>query len=160
MANIAVSQDYWLQIKSITDTTPPDAGIVSNIRVGNDIKAKGSSKDRNYQAGTEARSLTCWHVTLRGSGHFENSDAINRMNEKRKTAKTDMVSEVEYGKHMTVFYRYTNARPGPIVVIGYGEHDGSNTNYGNILWADGTKTPIDLKKKKDGNQFLPEFGKI
>ncbi|MBW4036478.1 MAG: hypothetical protein HIU90_13500 [Proteobacteria bacterium] len=161
LANVAVSHDYWIQIKNLTKTTPSDAGIIKNIAIGKDIKGKGSPSDSSYQAGAKARSLTCWHVTLRGSGHFENSAAIDRMNVKRKSEKESTVSEVEFGQHMTVFYRYVNAKPGPIVVIGYGEHGTTNKDYTSILWADGTKTPINLSQKKEGgNEFLPSFGVI
>ncbi|MCW8307696.1 hypothetical protein AruPA_11650 [Acidiphilium sp. PA] len=161
LANIAVSQDYWIQIKNLTKATPSDAGIIKNIAIGKDIKSKGSPGDSSYQAPAQARSLTCWHVTLRGSGHFENTEAIDRMNVKRKSENKPLVSEVEYGKHMTVFYRYVSTKPGPIVVIGYGEHGTTNTDYTSILWADGTKTPINLKQRKEGgDQFLPSFGVI
>lgn len=153
LANLAVSQDYWLQIKRIVTTTPPGAGIIKNVRIGKAIKASGTPNTPNYQPASEPRTLTCWHVTLRGSGVFENEDAIATMNKNGGD-----VAMKTFGKHMTVFYRYAGVQPGPIVVIGYGEHDTTNQDY-EVSWADGTKAPIELKQKAGANaqEFLAGY---
>jgi hypothetical protein len=65
------------------------------------------------------------------------------------------------GANFTVFFRWVDTNPGPIIVIGYGSHKGkTNTKY-EVDWADGTSTPVDLDQSagKGSSGFLTGIGK-